>query len=175
MQSLNMRAPQVDIPPGAMAHKGIRRKARANAFVASAEKQAGFAALYVIGPRWLPGRAVPHGYEHWPCKVGVTTQPRTVVASCRQWNHTKINLTALYWTLSPQLARRLKKLMEEHLKADGAHHHGGWYDRDPDMLEMELRHLAEQHKIELFDETERQGRIDQIVARKVGGHPKRMN
>lgn len=128
------------------------------------EQTLGFAALYVVGPPEAVPTRIGDNRGRWPIRFGVTSHPRNIVSQARSWNWHGVELLGLWWTTSQSDAERLRDAIATEIDRYAEWRHGAWHDVSVTALELWLRHLAELAGIELFDEDERQRRIETAVS-----------
>lgn len=122
--------------------------------LARAEAKSGYVALCVVG-------------EPSSDKIRVFTaiNPKDVLKTAQQWNWREIEVHAICWTPGKIFANRLKDAVENEL----APHliRGSWYELDPAMVINTIIASAQEKRIEIFNDQQRQARFEHAVARAI--------
>jgi hypothetical protein len=128
-----------------------------------AQKLAGWRAVCFVGPpHALP--TIFQGMEQWRLRIGTTASPRDVKRLAELWGlGFDMVLHVLLWCESAQAAERLLTMLIDALDYRGRHISRRFYDLPPVECEQLALQVAKTGRIPVFDEPERQRRLQEAV------------
>jgi hypothetical protein len=128
-----------------------------------AQKLAGWRAVCFVGPpHALP--TIFQGMEQWRLRIGTTASPRDVKRLAELWGlGFDMVLHVLLWCESADAAERLCTMLIDALDYRGRHISRRFYDLPPPECEKLALEVAKTGRIPVFDEPERQQRLQDAV------------
>ena len=109
----------------------------------------GFSGLYVIGPR-----------QAWPVIFGVAKEPADAWRALKRGYWELHQVHAVCWTPGKPAAERLKRVLAERLADRAQFENHEWYNMTVAEVLDAIEAVAREERIDLFDEVERQRRIE---------------
>lgn len=130
---------------------------------AATEQSIGHHAIYLVGA--TEDVQIRRGDNVWrrPVRFGITANPRNILSQARSWNWSGVELLGLWWAPSLTAAEAIRSAVAAEIERYAEWRHGAWHDVSHDAFELWIRHTASNRGIVIFDEDERQARIEAAV------------
>lgn len=127
------------------------------------EQSLGYHAIYLVGA--MEDVQVKRGDNVWrrPVRFGCTANPRNILSQARSWNWNGVELLGLWWAPTLAAAEAIRSDVAHEIERYAEWRHGAWHDVRPEAFELWVRHTASNRGILIFDEADRQARIEAAV------------